>query len=212
MTFKKYIFFALILSLYSINSISSQQQKAEINPGKNTSEFTEEKDLKIIDEAENPMENTETADTDLGIFTIWDFIRMLLILAFVILCIYGLFFLLKKAGSQKYDENDLVNIVSTKQLAANKLLQIVEIGNHVIVVGVSDNNISMITEITDKETIDRIRLFKGEFKKPGENSFYNYLLNTFFRGKESTERTGTVNNENISSEFLKKQRDRIEKM
>jgi flagellar protein FliO/FliZ len=199
MTFKKYFFFVLIISTVINNPLFSQAMNNAPAP-------VQEQDLKIEDQAENTAAADQALpenDRTLGVFTFWDFARMVLILVFVIICIYGLFFLLKKAGSQKFEENDIINILSSKGLTANKSLHVVEIGNQIVVIGASDDALTLITEITDKETIDRIRLNKGETRKPSENSFYNYLIGTFMKGKKQGD---------FSSEFLKNQKERIKKM
>lgn len=199
MTFKKY-FFLIFIILAAVNYPAYSQEKTT------DTQILQEQDLKIEDQEENPAapDQALTEETrTLGVFTFWDFARMVLILIFVIICIYGLFFLLKKAGSQKFEENDLINILSSKGITASKSLHVVEIGNQIVVIGASDDALTFITEITDKETIDRIRLYKGETKKPSENSFYNYLAGTFKKGRKQ---------DDFSSEFLKSQKERIKKL
>lgn len=140
-------------------------------------------------------------------FTFWDFLRMVLILGFVILCIYALFYFLKKASIQKFDENDLMNVISSKGITTGKALHIVEIGNQIIVVGTADNSVSMLTEITDKETLDKIQLYKGEKKRPIENSFFNYFTNNFLGGRKNPQTF-----DDSFANTLKKNRQRAEKM
>ncbi len=209
MTFKKLLIQIIIISLFIANPVFSQQKKQV----KQNTESINEQEMKIAED-EEPARQTENTGPEkkLGTFTFWDFLRMILILAFVILCIYGFFYILKKAGNQKFEENDFINIISSKAVSPNKSIHIVEIGNQVIVIGSSDNGISMLTEITDKETVDRIRLYKGEIKKPAENSFYKYLMDTLMKGKSRIKSSNAGNSGSFTSEFLKKQKERIGKM
>ncbi|MCL2791622.1 MAG: flagellar biosynthetic protein FliO [Spirochaetaceae bacterium] len=201
MTLKGFIFFLFLISIIASPLISQQDNVNQI-------QIQDESELIILDE-ETPAFFPEDGllERDLGFFTAWDVIRMILILVFVIACIYGLFFVLKKAGVQKFKEDNLINIISSRSLATGKTMHIVEVGNHIMVIGAADNSISTLFEVTDKETIDNIRLQKAEIKKPAENSFQQYLYNMFFRGKGNKSFK-----EGSGFDFFKKQRDRIEKM
>lgn len=206
MTFKKYLLLIMLLIISSANIYSQQ-------PVEQQEEAVSEEDLVIIDEDSGNTPQADITERELGTFTFFDFLRMILILLFVILCIYALFYFLKKAGYQKYDENELINIVASKSISPNKVLHIVEVGNQLLVISSTDNSINFLTELTDKETVDTVRLYKGETKKPPENSFYNYLLGNLFRGKTAERNKGKIGeNSDFSSEYLKKQRERIEKM
>ncbi len=207
MTFKKQFFLIFLTYIIILSPLYAQQSNNQNQPP-----IQEETELKIADEETPalPQEQENRIEKNLSTFTFWDFLRMILILLFVIACIYGLFFILKKAGSQKFAEDDLINVISSKSISAGKTLHIVEVGNQMIVIGAADNSISTLIEITDKETIDNIRLRKGEIKKPSENSFQQYLLNTIFRKKGETKDKSFK--DNINFDYFKKQRDRIGKM
>ena len=171
----------------------------------------EETELLIADEGTPaiPQENNQI-ERNLSAFSLWDFIRMLLILIFVIACIYGLFFILKKAGTRNFKEDNLINIISSKSISPGKTMHIVEVGNHIMVIGAADNSVSTLFEITDKETIDTVRLHKAEIKRPTENSFQQYIFNMFLKGKGN--KINKSFKESINFDYLKKQRGRIEKM
>jgi len=203
MTFQKNIFLFFLTYIIILSPLYAQQT--------NVQPPIEETELIIPDEDSPALPQTgNQIERNLGNFSFWDFLRMVLILVFVIACIYGLFFILKKAGSQKFKEDDLINIISSKSITAGKTMHIVEVGNHIMVVGAADNSISTLFEITDKETIDNIRLRKAEVKRPAENSFQQYLYNMLFRGKGDKKNKSFK--ESISLDYFKKQRERIGKM
>ena len=154
MTFKKYLLLIMLLIISSANIYSQQ-------PVEQQEEAVSEEDLVIIDEDSGNTPQADITERELGTFTFFDFLRMILILLFVILCIYALFYFLKKAGYQKYDENELINIVASKSISPNKVLHIVEVGNQLLVISSTDNSINFLTELTDKETVDTVRLYKG---------------------------------------------------
>jgi len=199
MTLKKQLISLIFLITIIVSPLVSQQD--------NIDQIQDESELIILDE-ETPTffqdQDDLLIERNIPFFGFWDVMRMVLILGFVIACIYGLFFVLKKAGTQKFNEDNLITIISSKSISAGKALHIVEIGNHVMVIGAAENSVSALLEVTDKETIDNIKLHKAEVKRPTENSFQQYLVNMFFKGKG--------NKDDISFDHFKKQRDRIEKM
>ena len=142
-------------------------------------------------------------------FTFWDFLRMLLIFLLVIASIYGLIFFLKKMGTGKYEESDLINIISSKSVAAGKSLHIVEVGNQMMLLGVSDDSINLITEITDKETFDILKLHKGEKGNIPGGSFYSYLSQLINPGKSKFKKGKRTRD--IGS-LLNEQKKRMEKL
>jgi len=70
---------------------------------------------------------------------------------------------------------EVITILSVVPLGQNKFLQVVDIAGRVYVLGVSDNNINLITEIKDKDDIDRIRLLSSKSTPPKQGGFQEYL-------------------------------------
>ncbi len=70
---------------------------------------------------------------------------------------------------------EVITILSVVPLGQNKFLQVVDIAGRVYVLGVSDNNINLITEIKDKDDIDRIRLLSSKSTPVKQGGFQEYL-------------------------------------
>lgn len=70
---------------------------------------------------------------------------------------------------------EVITVLSVVPLGQNKFLQVVDIAGRVYVLGVSDNNINLITEIKDKDDIDRIRLLSSKSTPPKQGGFQEYL-------------------------------------
>ena len=70
---------------------------------------------------------------------------------------------------------EVITILSVVPLGQNKFLQVVDIAGKVYVLGVSDNTINLITEIKDKDDIDRIRLLSSKSTPPKQGGFQEYL-------------------------------------
>jgi len=135
----------------------------------------------------------------------WDFVRMLIILAGVVLVIYLIFWLLRRGAGRKIQENDLIRVLGSRGLAGNRALHLVEIGTSVYLVGASDGGVQLIAEVTDKETLDSVRLKAAEQSTGPRHTFQQILAEIFRPAK----RPLTVG-EGVG--FLKGQRDRLRKL
>jgi flagellar protein FliO/FliZ len=135
---------------------------------------------------------------------------LLLIFAAVIGVIYLLYKLLRKAGAPKIGETRLLKVLSSQSLGGNRSLHLVEVGNAVYLVGAGESAVSLVAEITEKETLDNIRLQASvETGVGGRRSFADLMGGMFGRGGGKTASTGL---HPLSTEFLKKQRERLKKM
>lgn len=141
-----------------------------------------------------PQNFSDTGNTN----TLWLFIRMIVVLIFVIVCIYALVFLLKKGFAPKNEQTPFLKKAASLNLAPGKSVHIVLVPDKAWLVGVSDSSVNLIGEITDKELIDRIAL-EAEKEISAKPKDFAEILAAF---------TGSVRHtENI----LKKQRSRMER-
>ncbi len=139
----------------------------------------------------------------------WDYIQMVLVLALVIAGIYLLFYFLKRAGGQKYQDNALIDVMSTKVLQPNRALHLVDVGGQLYLVGTSENSVNLVSEIQDKETADEIRLRAAQAgPRTEKKSFLDIFAGTFKKGG-GFGFSGSVTN---SMGFIKQQRERLKKM
>ena len=114
----------------------------------------------------------------------WDFVRMLLILAAVIGVIYLLFWLLRRGSGRKIQENELIRVLGSRSLAGNRALHLVEVGTSVFLVGASDGGVELISEITEKESLDSLRLKAAEESPSGRRNFPQILSEIFRPAKK----------------------------
>ncbi len=92
-------------------------------------------------------------------------LRTIAVLAVIVVGLYLLFRVLVKKRNRIVTDTDIIKVHATFPLSANKLIQVVEIAEKILVLGVSDSNINLIAEIEDKETIDRIKVMSSKEKK-----------------------------------------------
>ena len=137
----------------------------------------------LIEDPQAPVLEMEEGLSTLSFF---DFARMFAVLAGVILLIYLVYYLLKKAGGPKYQGNNLIRILSTQNLHGSRALHLVEVGNEVFLVGSADSSVRLVSAISDKETLDQIKLYGSETAS-GEKSFAEMLFNIFGKTAVSPE-------------------------
>jgi flagellar biosynthetic protein FliO len=135
----------------------------------------------------------------------WDFVRMILVLAAVLGVIYLLFWLLRRGAGNKIQENGLIRVLGSRGLSGSRSLHLVEVGSSVYLVGSSDGGVELIAEITDKESLDSLRLKAAE-QTPGGRRTFAQALGEIFRpaGKPFSIGEGLG--------FLKGQRERLKKL
>lgn len=133
-------------------------------------------------------------------FGIWDLLRMILVLACVIGLVYGVFFLLKRANRGKFAQNDTIKVIGSQALPGNRGMYLVEVGSQVFLVGAGGDSVTLISEITDKETVDSMVLRAGEVSVNGRKSF-GELVSGIFRGSQG---------ESLS--FMREQRERLRQL
>jgi flagellar biogenesis protein FliO len=135
----------------------------------------------------------------------WDFVRMLLVLAAVVVVIYLVFWLLRRGSRARVPENDLIRVLGSRGLSGNRAMHLVEVGSSLYLVGSADGGVRLIAEITDKESADAVRLKAAE-TAPGGKRTFTQILTEIFRPTRSAISVG----EGIG--LLKEQRDRLKKL
>ena len=99
-------------------------------------------------------------------FSIWDFVRMVLVLAFVVALIYGLFFLLRRAQGRQGQQSGVIDVLATQSLPGNGMVHLVKVGTQLFMLGSSEQSLRLLTEIDDKESRDEVELRVAQL--PGE--------------------------------------------
>jgi flagellar biogenesis protein FliO len=148
-------------------------------------------------------------------------------LMFKALAVIGLmgagFYFFFKFVTQKAGISHLGGAVVT-QLASvpvgqNKFIQVVDIAGKVLVVGVADGGINLLTEITDKNEIDRIRLIGSQKSAAGTVNFQEYIskhlgrfkevVNDISARKRNDSRIVKKTESGVDLAYLKSQKDRL---
>jgi flagellar protein FliO/FliZ len=147
----------------------------------------------------------ELPEGSLTTFSIWDFLRMIIILAAVVALIYVIFYFLKKAGAPAPGSMDAITILESKVVHGNKYVHLLEIGNSIFLVGTGDGGVRLIAEIKDKESADQIKLTASQNKNTGKKQNFNSFLSAFLPHKKGVKGDTVV-------DFIKQQRKRLKKL
>ena len=103
-------------------------------------------------------------------------LRTVAVMGVIIIGVYFLFRVLVKKKTKLVTDSEVITVLATYPLAANRIIQVVDIGGQVLVLGVSDSSINLITELKDKEAIDRIRLASSK-EQGGSGTFKDTFMN-----------------------------------
>lgn len=191
----------------------------------------ENKDSKSPETAEDTLytyDKPEAEEVSYG----WLIFKTLIVLGLLGFGFYMFFrFITKKVGVPSLGKN-IVQLLAISPIGQGKFIQVVDIAGKILVLGVTDNNINLITEITEKDEIDRIKLLNSksvtEQGKSTEN-FQEFIKNQIgniseiFKSHKTSENTRRkkhsfndfVNDdsqEDNKLDYLKKQKDRLKKL
>jgi len=83
--------------------------------------------------------------------------KMVSALAVVIAAVFGGLYLLRKLMGKRYGKtgrNDILDVVQTTYIGPHKTISLVKIGSRSVLVGVTDTQISTLTELDEAETAE----------------------------------------------------------
>jgi len=152
---------------------------------------------------------------------IWSFIKMLFILGVMVAMFYYFFRYVSKKTGANISSADISTTLSIIPIAQNKFLQIVDLGGKILVLGVSDNSINLITEITEKHEVDKIRVLNlnNSQIQSSQGSFSDFLRKQVGHILDRVSNKNETRFENdygfehkVDIEYLKKQRSRLKKL
>jgi flagellar protein FliO/FliZ len=165
-----------------------------------------------VDETTLPINTPENGQsgTSRGT-TVWLFVRMILVLALVIACIYGVLWLMKRNTGRVNNTDQFLRVVSSVTLSPGKSVQIVSLlDEKAYIIGVTDNAVNLIGEVTDKETIDAMNLYadkRADVKKPRN---FNDILSIFMPNGPKEKNVNVFSNAGErAAGLLKQQHDRL---
>ncbi len=121
---------------------------------------------------------SESNNSQLATSVVPSLMKIISALVIVLIAIYLSIYLLKKTMGKKFSGNrklDSLEVIETTFVAPKKTISLVRIGNKSVLVGVTEQNISMLTELTTDETDEILSVEQVESTQIHQNSFKEFL-------------------------------------
>lgn len=149
------------------------------------------------------------------------FIRAVIGFILTLVGIYLVFIYLKNRTKKISGSNEIIRILATTPVAANRYISIIEIADEMYLISISDHNINLLEKIENKEIKDQIKMMYINSKENSvEDSFKNILNQTLsiFRQpkmkekdalqstKEIRERLRNLNSDSLNNNEVDKDR------
>lgn len=107
------------------------------------------------------------------------FIRAIIGFILTLAGIYLVFIYLKNRTKKISGSNEIIRILATTPVAANRYISIIEIADEMYLISISDHNINLLEKIENKEIKDQIKMMYVNSKENAvEDSFKNILNQT----------------------------------
>ncbi|MCY7918344.1 flagella biosynthesis regulatory protein FliZ [Bacillus vallismortis] len=156
---KKSLYFIVFTCFFVLFSVHPIAAAAADSDNSTVNEWFQKKDEKTADKPEQKEEKTtQTADETEGAaapsVSAFDFVKMIFALLFVVVLIYGLVKLMNKRNRLLKPFQYVENIGGTS-VGQNRSIQLIKVGNNVLVVGVGET-IQLLKEIEDEKEIEVI--------------------------------------------------------
>jgi flagellar protein FliO/FliZ len=85
-------------------------------------------------------------------------LRVILVLGLVAAAIYGLVFFLKKQSGSRVEADPYLKVLARTAVTPKAAAVVISVGDKAWLAGVTDEQVSLITEITDQEVVDAMLL------------------------------------------------------
>ena len=158
---RKKLLAVIFLCITAASFLYSQNQTSQ-----NQAPLTEES-IVISDEA--PVSTANSSSNYKGPSTIGTFVRMILVLIIVIALIYGVLWFIKKKTNVVKTDDDYLRRAAYINIAPGKTVEVITLIDKAYLIGVTEDNITLLGEIHDDELIKAMNLSadkKNNTKKP----------------------------------------------
>ena len=133
-------------------------------------------------------------------------VRMIVVLAIVLALVYVVMRVLRKTMGLPDTEDPFLRRVSQVTLAPGKTVQVVTILDHAYVLGVSDNSVNLLGEITDKEIVDSMNILSDKNARTKKPMSFSDVLDLLVN-KSVPKKTGFSDFSKDAADRLKQQRE-----
>lgn len=202
------VLFLFVSGIYPQNTSLNIQDSEE--PSSSLQNSGSDSSSAFQDDIPFTLSDSSAGETPASANTFFLFFRMILVLAFVVACIYGVLWLMRRSMKRNPKNSDpFLRNVSSIDLAVGKSVHVVTLLDRAYVVGVGENSVNLLGEFSsenekDRELINAMNLYADEHqnvKKP--KSFADVL--EIFMPKAAKSKSG------IFGDTQKRMNDTIER-
>ncbi|MDR3275985.1 MAG: flagellar biosynthetic protein FliO [Treponema sp.] len=138
--------------------------------------------------------------------SVWQVIRLVLVLALAAAAIYGVTFFIRRAGKSRVDRNPHLKILASIPLGTNRFAYVLSVGSQAWLVGAAEGGVSLIAEIGDREAVDAMLLDESRAAGAGMAKFPDFrsLLGRFGAKPEQS-----AGKRSFSADGVRKSRERL---
>ncbi|MBN2655460.1 MAG: flagellar biosynthetic protein FliO [Spirochaetales bacterium] len=193
----------LAAGIFALAGVSLVAQENGENSSEqiNAAQAVDETTLIINTENQPAQDIPEVSPSAIGIA---DLVRTVVVLLLVIGAIYLVMYILRRFSASSLDGSSLIKVVGSRGLMKDSAVHLLEVGNQVFLVGTGNSAVNLISEITDQETIDNIRLNLSEGNNQ-TSSFAQRIAMNLGLGRNKTADKKISEAEG----FIRSQRDRL---
>ena len=151
----------ILLCITAVFSLYSQNQTNQ-----HDTPLTEES---IVISDDNTTDSNSNASAYKGPSTVGMFVRMIVVLVIVIGLIYGVLWFIKKKTNVVKTDDDYLRRAAYINIAPGKTIEVITLIDKAYLIGVTEDNITLLGEIDDKELISAMNITadkKNNTKKP----------------------------------------------
>lgn len=192
---------AVSLSLYAQTQVTEDTRIERTE-----SAAVDESSLPIADPALSPSATERPAST------LWLFIRMILVLAVVVACVYAVVYLMKRSMNKDVGEGDrFLRVVSSVSIAPGKSVHVVSLlDDKAYLIGVTDNAVNLIGEVMDKETIHAMNLYADTRQNVRRPRNFGDILSIFMPQGTKKDESVFSGDGDKARDMLRAQRSRLD--
>ncbi len=142
---------------------------------------------------------------------VWAYVKMLLTLGVVVGIIYVIYFFIKRKTAAGALDGEDSFVLLTQPLGPGKSVTVVFVAGKYLILGVTGDNVNLLSEIKDEKEIERLEILYNDKKaKDGKTGFIDLFNDLIGRSRKNKEEVlKQFDYEEDSVDFLKNQRDRI---
>ena len=162
----KRIFAVVLLCITAVFTLYSQSSEKKSEENNQTVSVSEESII-LSDDVSSNQNNSSSSYK--GPSTIGTFVRMIFVLIIVVVLIYGVLWFIKKKTNIVKTDDEYLRRAAYIDIAPHKSIEVITLIDKAYLIGVTEDNITLLGEIDDKELISAMNLTadkKANTKKP----------------------------------------------